>query len=161
MLEHLTSSFRKRRNQLFVRKKEQYPWSCRVKVKEHLRWWEKFVNGEVPESYWVKNVRIMRKSFEELNAKLHSFVEKQRTKMRKPISIETQVAQNSREAEVWCRKIEIANSCQVAEQKNHSVTVQEPFFLSWPILFIKNWKLFCRTLYLHQECNVNGGYKND
>ena len=69
-------------------------------MKEHLRWWEKFVNGEVPESYWVKNVRIMRKSFEELNAKLHSLVEKQRTKMRKAISIETQLAQNSREAEV-------------------------------------------------------------
>ena len=42
----------------------------------------------------------MRKSFEELNAKLHSFVEKQRTKMRKAISIETQLVQNSREAEV-------------------------------------------------------------
>ena len=135
MLEHLTSSFRKRRNQLFVRKKEQYPWSCRVKVKEHLRWWEKFVNGEVPESYWVKNVRIMRKGFEELNANLHPFVEKHRTKMRKTISIETQLVQNSDEAEVWCRKIEDANSCQVAEQKNHSVTVQEPFFFFFHGLF--------------------------
>ena len=29
------------------------------------------------------------------------------------------------------------------------------------LLFIKNWKLLCRTLYFNQKCNVTGGYKKE
>lgn len=58
--------------------------------------WEKFVNGEVPVSDWVENVRMLRKSF----AELHLFLEIQETKMREPISTEAQPVQNSSEAEL-------------------------------------------------------------
>ena len=60
-------------------------------------WRENFVNGEVPESNGLKNVRTSRKNFEELNAKLHSFLLKQKIELTEPISTEVQLVQNSSE----------------------------------------------------------------
>ena len=75
---------------MLIRKKEQYHRSCWIKSGRTSGWWEKFVNGEVPESEWVDNFRMLRKSFEELTEKLCPFLEKQGIKMAETTSTEAQ-----------------------------------------------------------------------
>lgn len=70
-----------------------------LKVKRFV-WWEKFINGEAPESGHVENLRMSRKRFEEINEKFRPFLEKLRTNMRQPIPTAAKLAQNSNEAEL-------------------------------------------------------------
>lgn len=59
---------------------------------------DEIVNGEVLELDGVEKVRISRKSFEKLNAKLRPFLEKPITKTREPIFTTAQMVQDSSEA---------------------------------------------------------------
>ena len=53
---------------------------------------EKIVNNEVPESDWKENFCLLSSSFKELCNKLKLYLQKKSTRMRAPISVETQVA---------------------------------------------------------------------
>ena len=55
-------------------------------------WRDKFQQNEVVPEEWKENFRMLKRSFLELCSELRPFIEKQATKMRKPISVETQVA---------------------------------------------------------------------
>ena len=67
-------------------------WSCWVKKGRTSEWWNKFVENEVPESDKNENFRMSSNSFKELCNKLKPYLVKKTTKMRAPISVETQVA---------------------------------------------------------------------
>ena len=55
-------------------------------------WWDNFLNGSMLEEEWRENFRMSRVSFFELCSLLGSYIERQATHMRSPISVETQVA---------------------------------------------------------------------
>ena len=53
---------------------------------------EKIVNNKVPESEWEENFCVLSSSLKELCNKLKLYLQKKSTRMRAPISVETQVA---------------------------------------------------------------------
>ena len=66
--------------------------TCFVKKGRTSAWWYKFLNNEVMDSGWLQNFRMSKTSFEELVNILRPYLEKQVTRMRKPISTECQIA---------------------------------------------------------------------
>ena len=55
-------------------------------------WWENFSNSKVPESDWVDDFCVSRKSFYELCKKLHPDSQKEQNRLRTPTSVEDQLA---------------------------------------------------------------------
>eukprot|EP00794_Sanderia_malayensis_P015583 gene15583-17157_t len=55
-------------------------------------WWENFVKDVVVPEEWREHFRISKKSFMELSNQLRPFLLKQVTNMRRPISLEMQLA---------------------------------------------------------------------
>ena len=54
-------------------------------------WWENVITIKVPKSEWKDNFRMLRKSFYELCDMLRGYLEKKRTHLWTPISVEAQV----------------------------------------------------------------------
>ena len=54
--------------------------------------WENFSNSKVPESNWNGDFRVSRKNFNELCTKLHPYLQKKQNLLRRPMSVEIQVA---------------------------------------------------------------------
>jgi hypothetical protein len=55
-------------------------------------WWDNMLNGVCPDSERKDNFRMSRCNFEELCDDLRPLLERHTTRMRKPLSVETQVA---------------------------------------------------------------------
>ena len=55
-------------------------------------WWDNFVNGIMLEEEWKENFRMSRTSFFRLCELLQPYIERQVTIMRRPVSVETQIA---------------------------------------------------------------------
>ena len=55
-------------------------------------WWVNIQNGQAVEEEWKEHFRMTRKSFQVLCDELRPFIQRQRTNMRRPVSVETQVA---------------------------------------------------------------------
>ena len=91
-LELISSSFQVKRNILLKKKNMLGRRTCWVKKGRTSGWWDKFLNIEVMDSDWLENFRMSKTSFEELVKILRSYLEKQVTRMRKPISTDCQIA---------------------------------------------------------------------
>ena len=83
--------FQVRRNILLKKKNMCGRRTCWVKKGQTSAWWDKFLNNEVMDSDWLENFRVSKTSFEELVNILRPYLEKQVTRMRKPISTECQI----------------------------------------------------------------------
>jgi hypothetical protein len=55
-------------------------------------WWDNMLNGVCLDSDWKDNFRMSRCNFEKLCDDLRPLLERRTTRMRKPLSVETQVA---------------------------------------------------------------------
>ena len=66
--------------------------TCWVKKGRTSAWWDKFLNNKVMDSDWLENFRMFKTSFGELVNILRLYLEKQVTRMRKPLSTERQIA---------------------------------------------------------------------
>ena len=66
--------------------------SCWVKKGRTNEWWENFITNKVPKSEWKDNFRMSGKPFYELCYMSRQYLEKKRTRLRTPISVEAQVA---------------------------------------------------------------------
>ena len=67
-------------------------WSCWVKKRKTSEWWNKYVNNKVPETDWEENFQISGSSFKEIYKKLKLYLQKNPTRIRPPVSKETQVS---------------------------------------------------------------------
>ena len=74
------------------------PWKGRKRRRFWIRpgrtsaWWDNLFNGVMVEEEWKENLRMSRESFNELCDLLGPYIEQQTTHMRRPITVETQVA---------------------------------------------------------------------
>ena len=73
-------------------KRGRRPRQCWKKPGRTSAWWNNFQKGTVVPEEWRENFRMSQDSFTELCTQLRPFIEKKITKMRVPISVETQVA---------------------------------------------------------------------
>ena len=55
-------------------------------------WWENFINDKVVNEEWKENFRISKPNFMKLCNLLRPYIEKETTRFRKPLTVETQVA---------------------------------------------------------------------
>ena len=55
-------------------------------------WWENFINDKVVDDEWKENFRMSKPNFMKLCDQLRPYIEKETTRFRKPLSVETQVA---------------------------------------------------------------------
>ena len=55
-------------------------------------WWKNFLNEKVVAEEWYENFRLSKQSFDRLCVELRSFLQKQISHLREPLSVETQVA---------------------------------------------------------------------
>jgi len=77
---------------LFSTRKRSRKRCCWVKKGRTSAWWDNFLKNEVPLSEWKENFRMSRKNFTELCDMLRPYLQRKSTKMREPISVETQIA---------------------------------------------------------------------
>ena len=85
-LELTSSSLHVKRNIFLKKKNMRGHRTCWVKKGRTSAWWDKFLNNEAMNSDCVENFRMSKTSFEELVNILRICLEKQVTRMRKPIS---------------------------------------------------------------------------
>ena len=90
--ELTSSSFQVKRNILLKKKIMHGRRTCWVKKGRTSAWRDKFLNNEVIDSDWFENFRMSKTSFEELVNILRPYLEKQVTRLRKPILAECQIA---------------------------------------------------------------------
>ena len=62
-----------------------------AKIRSHT-WWDTIVNGTFEEKDWVENFRMRKETFVYLCSQLRPSIERKKTKMRTPISVEKRVA---------------------------------------------------------------------
>ena len=79
----------KRRN---AKKKERKPPRYWVRPGRSNRWWTNILNNKATLEEWRENFRMSEASFYMLCEELRPYLTKQTTKLRKPVSVETQVA---------------------------------------------------------------------
>ena len=70
----------------------QKPGAFWVKPGRTPKWWDNMVNGVCLPSEWKDNFRMSRSTFNELCDELRPLHERQSTRMRNPLSVQTQVA---------------------------------------------------------------------
>ena len=80
----------KRRNN--NKKRERKPPRYWVRPGRSNRWWTNFVNNKAILEEWRENFLMSEASFYMLCEELRPYLAKQTTKLRKPVSVETQVA---------------------------------------------------------------------
>ena len=73
-------------------KKERKPSRYWVKPGRSNRWWTNILNNKATLEEWRENFRMSEASFYKLCEELRPYLTKQTTKLRKPVSVETQVA---------------------------------------------------------------------
>ena len=77
----------KRRN---AKKKERKPPRYWVRPGRSNRWWTNILNNKATLEEWRENFRMSEASFYMLCEELRPYLTKQTTKLRKPVSVETQ-----------------------------------------------------------------------
>ena len=55
-------------------------------------WWENFINDKVVDDEWKENFRLSKPNFMKLCDQVRPYIEKETTRFRKSLSVETQVA---------------------------------------------------------------------
>ena len=87
-LELTSFSFQGKRNLILKKKNMHGHRTCCVKIGRASAWWDKFLNKEVIDSDWSENCRMSKTNFKELVNILRSYLDKQVTRIRKPILTE-------------------------------------------------------------------------
>ena len=77
---------------IIIIKKERKPPRYWVKTGRSNRWWTNILNNKAALEEWRENFRMSEASFYMLCEELRPYLTKQTTKLRKPVSVETQVA---------------------------------------------------------------------
>ena len=90
ILKMLIVDSNKRRNN--NKKKERKPPRYWVRPGRSNRWWTNILNNKATLEEWRENFRMIEASFYMLCEELRPYLTKQTTKLRKPVSVETQVA---------------------------------------------------------------------
>ena len=90
ILKMLIVDSNKRRND--NKKKERKPPRYWVRPGRNNRWWTNILNNKATLEEWRENFRMSEASFYMLCEELRPYLTKQTTKLRKPVSVETQVA---------------------------------------------------------------------
>ena len=90
ILKMLIVDSNKRRNN--NKKKERKPPRYWVRPGRSNRWWTNILNNKAALEEWRENFRMIEASFCMLCEELRPYLTKQTTKLRKPVSVETQVA---------------------------------------------------------------------
>ena len=85
----LIADSNKRRN---TKKKERKPPRFWVRPGRSSRWWTNILNNKATLEEWRVNCRMSEALFYMLCQELRPYLTKQTTKLRKPVSVETQVA---------------------------------------------------------------------
>ena len=75
-----------------TKKKERKPTRYWVRPGKSNRWWTNILNNQATLEEWRENFRMSEASFYMLCEELRPYLTKQTTKLRKPVSVETQVA---------------------------------------------------------------------
>ena len=90
ILKMLIVDSNKRRNNKI--KKERQPPRYWVRPGRSNRWWTNILNNKATLEEWRENFRMSEASFYMLCEELRPYLTKQTTKLRKPVSVKTQVA---------------------------------------------------------------------